>query len=161
MTKPCKDCGKPKTPNRAGRLICRPCTSTRNRAVRLKTTERQTHCIQGHEYTPENTYLCKDSRRCRECRRIRNLANSADRLRLGRKKREESNWTDWVVIYRVVHNRHPGPGRRLTHAEWVAVFDRTSDLNHEELARRAGSDIRTVERHKSKYNREKRTQDAA
>ncbi|MFI7618020.1 HNH endonuclease signature motif containing protein [Nonomuraea terrae] len=38
----------------------------------------RTHCDKGHEFTPENTYLCKQprnpsrfSRRCRTCERIR------------------------------------------------------------------------------------------
>lgn len=33
----------------------------------------RTHCPQGHEYTPENTYVYPSgNRRCRECRRIWN-----------------------------------------------------------------------------------------
>ena len=32
---------------------------------------RKTHCPQGHEYTPENTYVAKTGwRSCRECHRI-------------------------------------------------------------------------------------------
>lgn len=32
---------------------------------------KRTHCPQGHEYTPENTYRKDDGlRRCKECRRI-------------------------------------------------------------------------------------------
>lgn len=37
---------------------------------------RKTHCVRGHEFTPENTYLASNGgRNCRECRRIngRNL----------------------------------------------------------------------------------------
>ena len=31
-----------------------------------------THCVQSHEFTPENTYKAPDgSRQCRECRRVR------------------------------------------------------------------------------------------
>jgi hypothetical protein len=30
----------------------------------------KTHCPQGHEYTPENTYLADGARHCRICRRI-------------------------------------------------------------------------------------------
>ena len=35
----------------------------------------KTHCPQGHEYTPENTYrVAKRSRQCKECTRVRALA---------------------------------------------------------------------------------------
>ncbi|AKL88362.1 HNH endonuclease [Gordonia phage GMA6] len=30
---------------------------------------RKTHCPQGHEYTPSNTYIYKGTRACKECRR--------------------------------------------------------------------------------------------
>jgi len=36
---------------------------------RWEAAPRKTHCPQGHEYTPENTVLKKNSRQCRECRR--------------------------------------------------------------------------------------------
>jgi hypothetical protein len=37
-----------------------------------------THCIHGHEYTPENTYIRPDGRRtCRECFRARQRARYA------------------------------------------------------------------------------------
>ena len=29
----------------------------------------KTHCARGHEFTPENTYLEKNKRRCRTCKR--------------------------------------------------------------------------------------------
>lgn len=33
-----------------------------------------THCVQGHEYTPENTYRRPEgARRCRTCDRLRAL----------------------------------------------------------------------------------------
>jgi hypothetical protein len=31
---------------------------------------RQTHCIRGHEFTAENTYLSKKGRNCRTCMRF-------------------------------------------------------------------------------------------
>jgi hypothetical protein len=31
---------------------------------------RKTHCFNGHEFTPENTFWQGNRRRCRECRRI-------------------------------------------------------------------------------------------
>ena len=30
--------------------------------------ERKTHCLRGHEFTPENTYERPEGRRCRTCR---------------------------------------------------------------------------------------------
>lgn len=30
---------------------------------------RKTHCIRGHEFTKENTYLWRNERHCKECRR--------------------------------------------------------------------------------------------
>lgn len=32
---------------------------------------RRTRCLNGHEFTPENTYVRPDGRRCRECQRER------------------------------------------------------------------------------------------
>lgn len=41
---------------------------------------RATHCVNGHEFTPENTHIRKDGRRqCRACRRVR--TGKADRVR--------------------------------------------------------------------------------
>lgn len=43
---------------------------------------RKTHCIHGHEFTPENTYSApnhgRPSRACRTCRRARKVARGAD-----------------------------------------------------------------------------------
>lgn len=33
--------------------------------------DRRTHCIRGHEFTPDNTYLDRGKRQCRTCSRIR------------------------------------------------------------------------------------------
>jgi hypothetical protein len=38
---------------------------------RAPANARKTHCPQGHEYTPENTYVLDGSRSCIECGRIR------------------------------------------------------------------------------------------
>lgn len=40
----------------------------------------RTHCIHGHEFTPENTRVVGDGRRCRECERINNRAAYARRV---------------------------------------------------------------------------------
>lgn len=38
----------------------------------------QTHCLNGHEFSPENTYIeASGSRRCRECKRALNRAYKA------------------------------------------------------------------------------------
>lgn len=38
---------------------------------------RKTHCVNGHEFTPENTYIPKKgARRCRECTREKNRASA-------------------------------------------------------------------------------------
>lgn len=43
----------------------------------------QTECINGHEYTPENTYRWRGKRKCRECSRI----NDRRYWRSGQRKR--------------------------------------------------------------------------
>lgn len=44
-----------------------------NRCNDGQANRRRTHCIHGHEFTPDNTYIypTDGSRRCRECMRIR------------------------------------------------------------------------------------------
>lgn len=81
----CKN-GHPFTPentviNPKGHRVCRTCKLARERSARKKKRMAQgktlappnkakTHCKNGHEYTPENTYVDKLGRRsCRECRR--------------------------------------------------------------------------------------------
>jgi hypothetical protein len=40
---------------------------------------RQTHCIHGHEFTPENTYVrLNGTRRCRTCKQIRDRQSSSN-----------------------------------------------------------------------------------
>lgn len=57
---------------------------------------RRSHCPQGHEYTPENTYLYPpdDRRACRECRRIYRETHAEERRikgrEYGRRKRAEA-----------------------------------------------------------------------
>lgn len=49
-----------------------------------ETAARKTHCIRGHEFTPENTYLRSDrpnpARACRECMRRRDRERYARRI---------------------------------------------------------------------------------
>jgi hypothetical protein len=64
---------------------------------------RKTHCPQGHEYTPENTYVQpKGSRACRTC-----MADTA--IRSAAKKRAERIASGWV------------PGKRAARSwrEWI------------------------------------------
>jgi len=45
---------------------------------------RKTHCVRGHEFTPENTWVSKkNERHCRECSRIRKREARARRKLLG------------------------------------------------------------------------------
>ena len=37
---------------------------------------RKTHCIRGHEFTPENTLVTRNGRNCIRCARLRSLARS-------------------------------------------------------------------------------------
>jgi len=39
----------------------------------------RTHCPQGHEYTPENTYLWHGSKVCRTCRKARAARENLER----------------------------------------------------------------------------------
>lgn len=39
--------------------------------VRAEEERRTTHCPHGHEYTPENTKMQGNKRKCRECHRLR------------------------------------------------------------------------------------------
>lgn len=41
--------------------------------------QRKTHCVNGHEFTPENTLLNVGKRCCRECRRLQAAAGYARR----------------------------------------------------------------------------------
>lgn len=47
----------------------------------------KTHCKHGHEFTPENTYLCQGGRHCRTCLNRRN--RESDRRRRAARKAAE------------------------------------------------------------------------
>lgn len=49
----------------------------------------KTHCINGHEFTPENTYVSNRGRQCRECRR--KASREANRQRRGYYERDREN----------------------------------------------------------------------
>ncbi len=68
--------------NQKGERICKECSRTKAReSYRTKRRAQgleiqpyvglRTHCPQGHEYTPENTYLYKGRRSCRACQKVR------------------------------------------------------------------------------------------
>lgn len=72
----------PRDRNPRGARQCQECRNIKQRERRalLPPSERgvgawnreKTHCKNGHEYTPENTWVCKsNSRHCRECGRRR------------------------------------------------------------------------------------------
>jgi hypothetical protein len=46
-----------------------PVTSAENTRRSPVYNGAKTHCPQGHEYTPENTYINRGRRNCRECRK--------------------------------------------------------------------------------------------
>ena len=51
---------------------------------------RKSHCVHGHEFTPENTYAGRGRRECRECRRldaVRRVALVSERRRMKRERR--------------------------------------------------------------------------
>lgn len=72
---------------RAGKRQCRICTRIRNRAYDAAKRARDigaqkpntpSHCVAGHEYTEQNTYVSRGGYfRCRECARIREQARRA------------------------------------------------------------------------------------
>lgn len=42
--------------------------------VKLNQNQGKTHCIRGHEYTPENTYISRGFRSCKTCKREAKLS---------------------------------------------------------------------------------------
>lgn len=42
------------------------------------TNARKTHCIHGHEFTPENTYQFENHRQCRACARLRRRSRRSE-----------------------------------------------------------------------------------
>lgn len=65
----------------------KPCSSKENSKRSNKAT--QTHCINGHEFNLENTYIKPNgTRSCRECHRIRELGRKPQRAEASRRYRE-------------------------------------------------------------------------
>jgi hypothetical protein len=77
----CPKCGGPRTRQKDGTSVCIPCRRVAQRDRDRRTgrvsgkgtgsrQREQTQCVNGHEFTPENTRLDKDGYRvCRECSR--------------------------------------------------------------------------------------------
>lgn len=82
---------------------CRWATYKEQRANQ-RPRPRKTHCINGHEFTPENTEITRKGRRCRTCRQLnrdarRESRNARERVvRAQRAAQREANRS-------LVHNR--------------------------------------------------------
>lgn len=67
-----------------------PVTAAENirRGTQGQAQASKTHCVRGHEFTPENTYRPpgKNERACRECQRINGRKNDAIRRAKGRRR---------------------------------------------------------------------------
>lgn len=83
----CPKCGTPYTTDKNGKRRCRPCSKAGHREWAIRTGRRTgegrrrrelTVCPQGHEYTPENTYVAPKTgnRDCKICRRDRKRKES-------------------------------------------------------------------------------------
>jgi hypothetical protein len=57
----------------------------------IATHARKTHCIRGHEFTPENTYIAKRGRQCRACHR-----EHAARMRLAARNGATESIPFWI-----------------------------------------------------------------
>lgn len=65
-------CDNPPCTNPAHLYLGTVVDNVRDRTVRRRMpTQRRTHCGYGHEFTEQNTYFEKNSRRCRTCKRER------------------------------------------------------------------------------------------
>lgn len=120
-------CGHAKTdensaPNGAAGVICRTCKNARLRSRpktaasraddRARTAKhrggpkgafngRKTACPEGHEYTPENTYLYEGTRQCKTCRK--------------------------AVATAYYHSKRAAEGSH-TEAQWQALCDETGNV---------------------------------
>jgi hypothetical protein len=97
---PCKDCGHIGDDRRheydhykgysaehqeTVEAVCTICHSKRDNA-----NAKKTHCVHGHEFTPENTIVGPNGRRCRTCRRAHDRGRrDAAYWREYRRKRKE------------------------------------------------------------------------
>lgn len=92
--------------------------------VRRGEKAQRTHCVHGHEFTPENTYVRKEGRRvCRECRNRRVAASHA--------KTRISACVDCGAVVTVGPRCHPC-GARNFHQNWNGVRANTSPVNQSE-----------------------------
>lgn len=169
-------CGHPKSPentapNGAG-TACRECARARQRAAyranldaaresararmvkhrRAKGVQeghastRVTHCPQGHEYTPENTYITPAGyRQCKTCRRVRvretferrgdvylerqreRYAADPERYLAANREWAKANPEKVSLVHRVKRQRKRAAGN-LTAADWRAVLKRYGTL---------------------------------
>lgn len=71
-----------------------------------------THCINGHEFTPENTYIyASGHRRCRTCDRKldkerknnKTRIENVEKNRVQRKTRKQELWNDWLKTHQMIN----------------------------------------------------------
>lgn len=101
-----------------------PCVNTMRGYSVTALRARQTHCIHGHEFTPENTLIERGSRRvCRTCRDLRSAARYAVGIVrncafCGKEFQRQDNRRNRPKYCSLTcAAKAPHPGRRRTHCK--------------------------------------------
>lgn len=91
----------------------------------------RSHCIRGHELTPDNAVISADGRRCRTCRRMARERRSEQQKAANAKKRAEYNQRNYMSIdagiraVNIIASRPP--------AHLIAEAQRRADAPHRDL----------------------------